>query len=522
MTSVLEPSAVETFDRWHGVERLRAGTNPAPSSYRAPLPATAPRPGEQYRFEVDLDACTGCKACVTACHSLNGLDPGEAWRSVGLLIGEGPWQQHVTTACHHCVEPACLAGCPVEAYEKDPITGIVAHLDDQCIGCRYCMLTCPYEVPRFNQRLGIVRKCDMCSDRLAEGEAPACVQGCPTNAISIGLVSGTEAGTTAFGDPEPRLVPTAPLSSITRPTTVYITRRPRPVDPVAADDHRVVPAHDHPPLVAMLVLTQLSVGAFVATVLCGAVGDPRRAATAAIAWMSAVVALGASVMHLGRPLLAWRALLGLGHSWLSREILAFGVYAPLGGAVAAADVGWLPRRWAPVLGVATALVGLAGVGCSAMLYAATRRPSWRLDRIVARFAVTMATTGGAAVGLAGSLDGAATGAPVTAGVVATIGGSLGGMAMTAVYVVRHRDDDGALGRSVSLLAGPLRTRLAAALAAAWCTIAVAGAIAALRPAGAAAVGAWILVVTSALVAAGLERSLFFTTSSPDRMPGGLR
>src|SRR5690606_23742093 len=126
-----------------------------------------PGPGQQYRFEVDMDACTSCKACVTACHSLNGLDVGESWRSVGVVVGRdhaGPTQQTVTTACHHCLDPACLSGCPVDAYDKDPATGIVRHLDDQCIGCTYCTWTCPYEVPRFDERVGIVRKCDMCAD----------------------------------------------------------------------------------------------------------------------------------------------------------------------------------------------------------------------------------------------------------------------------------------------------------------------------------------------------------------------
>ncbi|HAB16843.1 MAG TPA: molybdopterin oxidoreductase, partial [Verrucomicrobiales bacterium] len=100
--------------------------------YRELIPLSTPRPGEQYAFEVDLDRCSGCKACVTACHSLNGLDEEESWREVGLLVGSQPLQQTVTTACHHCVEPACLLGCPVLAYDKDLTTGIVRHLDDQC------------------------------------------------------------------------------------------------------------------------------------------------------------------------------------------------------------------------------------------------------------------------------------------------------------------------------------------------------------------------------------------------------
>src|ERR1700712_740787 len=103
-----------------------------PSSLSSQLiPLSLPKPGEQYAFEVDLDSCSGCKACVTACHNLNGLEDQELWRSVGMLHGGSnqlPILQHVTTACHHCVDPACLDGCPVKAYDKDPITGIVRHL----------------------------------------------------------------------------------------------------------------------------------------------------------------------------------------------------------------------------------------------------------------------------------------------------------------------------------------------------------------------------------------------------------
>src|ERR1041385_2200027 len=137
--------------------------------YRDLIPLQAPRPGKQYAFEVDLDKCSGCKACVTACHSLNGLDDGEVWRSVGVLHSidsSETFQRNVTTACHHCVDPGCLNGCPVLAYEKEPITGIVKHLDDQCIGCSYCILKCPYDVPKYSAERGIVRKCDMCSSRL--------------------------------------------------------------------------------------------------------------------------------------------------------------------------------------------------------------------------------------------------------------------------------------------------------------------------------------------------------------------
>ena len=166
-------TAVERFARVH------EHRGPSEPRYRALLPATPPAPGSQLAFEVDLDKCSGCKACVTTCHSHNGLDDSEAWREVGELISDDwrrPARQVITTACHHCVEPACLEGCPVLAYEKDPATGVVRHLDDQCIGCQYCVMMCPYDVPKYSEARGIVRKCDLCAQRLAVGEAPACVQ----------------------------------------------------------------------------------------------------------------------------------------------------------------------------------------------------------------------------------------------------------------------------------------------------------------------------------------------------------
>ena len=230
--------------------------------YESLIPLSKPGEGEQYAFKVNLDACTGCKACVTACHNLNGLDEDETWRSVGLLRGgstEDAKQQHVTSACHHCLEPACSEGCPVNAYDKDEVTGIVKHLDDQCIGCQYCILKCPYEVPQYNKRMGIVRKCDMCTDRLEVGEAPACVQACPTKAISIQVVNKEEILAESM---DSVVVPGAPNSEFTQPTTSFESDKPLSKNMLGSDYYSIKPQHSHPPLVGMLVLTQLSVGAF--------------------------------------------------------------------------------------------------------------------------------------------------------------------------------------------------------------------------------------------------------------------
>ncbi len=389
-------SAVEEFSRVHDSHLPdQAGY------YSKLLPASSPEPGQQYAFEVDLDRCSGCKACVTACHSLNGLDEGETWRDVGLLIGGSaahPVMQHVTTACHHCLEPACMIACPVDAYEKNPVTGIVKHLDDQCFGCQYCTLACPYDVPKYHAGKGIVRKCDMCSDRLADGEAPACAAACPHEAIAIRLVETRQVIEDAEIDP---FLPAAPDPQRTLPTTHYKTARVFPRNTLPADYYSVNPQHPHWPLIVMLVLTQLSVGAFIVGMLLEAFLNEEtlpafRQLHATNALAVGLLALGASTMHLGRPLYAFRAVIGLKHSWLSREILAFGAFA--GAACLYAGVCWtLPKSsWLPIWGGIVAVTGAVGLFCSVMIYVFTGREFWSFGRTVSKFALTATVLGLAA------------------------------------------------------------------------------------------------------------------------------
>lgn len=386
---------VEDFARRH-----ESGTIPVRArQYARLLPVSEPQPGQQYAFRVDLDRCSGCKACVTACHSLNGLDEGETWREVGLLVGgtsQLPVMQHVTSACHHCLDPACLSACPVDAYEKNPVTGIVKHLDDQCFGCRYCTFACPYDVPKYNRAKGIVRKCDMCSDRLAVGEAPACVQACPHEAISIRLVDARQ----VIDDSETNLfLPGAPEPHITYPTTAYESKRSFPRNTVPADYHSLHPEHAHWPLVSMLVLTQLSVGAFVVALALewGTAADKFgsiRSLNAVCALLFGFLALGTSVLHLGRPQYAFRAMIGLRHSWLSREILAFGLFAALATVYALVNLGIAVSPGVMrTLGVAVGASGLVGVLCSVCVYGVTRRALWNPVSTTGRFLFTTALLG---------------------------------------------------------------------------------------------------------------------------------
>jgi formate dehydrogenase iron-sulfur subunit len=404
---------VARFSRKH-----ESGDLPAQAKYYQDLiPLSEPREGEQYAFAVDLDACTGCKACVTACHNLNGLDEEETWRDVGVLFGgtpAEPFQLTVTTACHHCVDPACMNGCPVNAYDKDPKTGIVRHLDDQCIGCSYCILKCPYDVPKYSKKRGIVRKCDMCSSRLAVGEAPACVQACPNEAIRIAIVDKEQIATQR--KQKGSFLPSAPESDYTLPTTQYFTARNLPANMRPADFYKIKPEHSHLPLVVMLVLTQLSVGAFTFAIALRLFFPAQlvRAVTpfhSVVALLLGLVALGASTMHLGRPLYAWRAFVGRKTSWLSREIIIFGLFAAV--AVIYAGLFWLPdlsrltgiQFWPwlsdplfrNALGVAVAISGILGIFCSIMIYQDTRRTFWRTTITSLKFGGTTLLLGPATI-----------------------------------------------------------------------------------------------------------------------------
>ena len=390
-------TAVERFSQRH--ERSDV---PAQARYYHDLiPLSRPAPGQQYAFAVDLDACTGCKACVSACHSLNGLEEDELWRSVGLIHSgseEIAYQQTVTTACHHCVEPGCLEGCPVMAYEKDADTGIVRHLDDQCIGCQYCVLKCPYDVPKYSERLGIVRKCDMCTGRLSAGEAPACVQSCPHEAITITLVDRAEVSRLAA--PGSVMLPGAFDSSYTKPTTCFTSKSPVPSDARAADAQEPRLDHPHWPLIVMLLLTQGAAGLCTAAMFLR--GDEARIVLTAGCLMLHA-GLAASVFHLGRPLGAWRFFLGLATSWMSREILVFGLFA--GAATMATAAAWISplHNFTPLLTIAAAFLGLAGVFTSAMIYIDTRRAFWSKALTFPKFygSVFLLSTTAAAVVLSG-------------------------------------------------------------------------------------------------------------------------
>ena len=356
------------------------------------IPERVPEPGEQYRFHFDMAQCIGCKCCVVACNEQNGNPAEINWRRVGEI--EGGWypdtlRLYLSMGCNHCLEPSCLIGCPVEAYTKDPATGIVQHSADACIGCQYCTWNCSYGVPQYNPERGVVGKCDMCYGRLTEDREPACVNACPEGAIRIEIVNTAEWKLEYSGSANAPGLPSADDSISTTRITVPDKLPP---DMGKTDFWRVRPEAPHWPLVIMTVLTQLSVGAFATIWLLQLAGATARLSVAALgSLILGGIALASSTAHLGRPIYAYRALKMWKRSWLSREVLLFACFSAMAGIYAVTL--WLASPLGRELGAVTAIFGAAGVTASAFIYLVPARPSWNTKFTISDFFLTGALLG---------------------------------------------------------------------------------------------------------------------------------
>lgn len=173
-----------------------------PETVEAGAPTTDPN--EQIAMLYDATVCVGCNGCTNACRQWNGTEPETDARQVYdapqelsadtytliQLYKEGDEFSFVKRQCMHCVDPACVSGCPVHALQKTA-AGPVTYDHDRCIGCRYCQNACPFHVPRFEwdkARFPVITKCHFCYEsRIQKGiGGPACADRCPTGALTWG------------------------------------------------------------------------------------------------------------------------------------------------------------------------------------------------------------------------------------------------------------------------------------------------------------------------------------------------
>jgi molybdopterin-containing oxidoreductase family iron-sulfur binding subunit len=200
--------------------------------------ASSPLDGKKLGMVIDLQRCTGCGSCIIACKNENNVQGDVFWAShISKTTGKFPnvRYEYIPTLCNHCEKAPCVKGCPTGAMHKTA-GDITMHDPDKCIGCRYCIVNCPYGVIHFNgekthefwrndepliagittsavevtqqvggtvipyynperelshkgtglRYKGVVEKCTLCEHRVTRGELPYCVEACPANARIFG------------------------------------------------------------------------------------------------------------------------------------------------------------------------------------------------------------------------------------------------------------------------------------------------------------------------------------------------
>jgi anaerobic dimethyl sulfoxide reductase subunit B len=142
----------------------------------------------RYGFYFDADRCIKCKSCEIACKQWKNIPAGTIKLRRVEEVNSGTFpdvQRHfLSLSCRHCAKPACIEACPTEAITQR-LDGIVTVDQDKCNGCRVCLEACQFGAPQFDQD-GMMRKCDMCLDRIEIGQTPICAATCPTQALRWG------------------------------------------------------------------------------------------------------------------------------------------------------------------------------------------------------------------------------------------------------------------------------------------------------------------------------------------------
>jgi Fe-S-cluster-containing dehydrogenase component len=173
---------------------------------------THTRPADGLGLLYDATLCIGCKACVAACKAANDNPPefsteDHLWDTpldtsgytfniikmyrngtMATKDAETNGFSFMKTSCMHCADPSCVSACPVSAMIKDPVTGIVSYDPDACVGCRYCVVACPFGIPKYqyDSPTGKIGKCELCRHRYKDGHYSACAEVCPTGATLYG------------------------------------------------------------------------------------------------------------------------------------------------------------------------------------------------------------------------------------------------------------------------------------------------------------------------------------------------
>ena len=319
-------------------------------------------------FIFDYSKCVGCHACVVACVLENKTQPPMAWRQVKHfnkdklpLLG----YVNLSIACNHCKEAPCLAACPTNAFSFDNDTNAVIHNNKACIGCKYCTWVCPFDAPKYNDQIGLVEKCNFCNERLKKGMEPACSTSCPTGALTFGEISVVSSPQTAgltFRDIYPRIKVKNESAFHSIPA----------IDANAAGaEYTDIQKHyaKRYSLKSILPDIPLAIFTFIGSFLVGFITAYALKPIIDLSVWSfmglGVTAILFSAFHLGKPLRAYKSISNIRSSWLSKEILLFGIF--MGTGILALFLQF------KVLIIIAIIVGYCFLGAVEMIYYTTKK-----------------------------------------------------------------------------------------------------------------------------------------------------
>lgn len=288
-------------------------------------------------FIFDYSKCVGCHACMVACYNENHTTPPLSWRQVsGYNKSKLPLLGfvHLSIACNHCAEAPCLKACPSGAYSIDPQTKAVIHNPDLCIGCKYCTWACPFDAPKYNEETRLIEKCNFCNHRLKEGQIPACALNCPTGALSFGKID-EEPNPNALGlstrqvFPKLKVLGTDVSNSVPEMDVCAVDCQ----QSSSIEEYNLlanIPSRTMNWLAEWPLAVFTSIGAFIVGWLWATLFTPSIELSPWVFAGLGAVAVLLSTLHLGRPLRAYMSILNIKTSWLSREILTFGIFMLFG------------------------------------------------------------------------------------------------------------------------------------------------------------------------------------------------
>ncbi|HLP73322.1 MAG TPA: 4Fe-4S dicluster domain-containing protein [Bacteroidales bacterium] len=270
-------------------------------------------------FIFDSGKCVRCNACSAACFLENGWAKTRQAYTWNEEARPGLPVFNLSLACNHCENPTCLQACPAKCYTHDGSTGAILLNQENCLGCKYCAWNCPYKAPRFNRQKRIMEKCNLCYSAVAEGDMPSCVNACPTGALAFG------------GLPSENNVPEWFHVKKLNPRISFADGPDRKIRTVPENKFEPVPGKkasmrwkdSDTSLAVFTFLVTILVSVVSATLLKGKF--PGKFIVISLSMAAALV----SLIHLGKPLRAWKSVLNIRSSPLSREILIFIVFSVL-------------------------------------------------------------------------------------------------------------------------------------------------------------------------------------------------